>query len=177
MPTYFADMTASGTSNNTYRHEVIADLIQQDIPGNRSQIRVRQQIKKTSSFEAWNTNKTSTRSVSCTGMTTNSETFGYDFRGKANGYIQSYFDSTFWVNHNSDGSKTLTISANMNLTGMKSSANIGAKSWTLPKIPRGPRVNHNGTWKHSTLYVNHGGTWKTAIPYVNHNGTWKIGAN
>lgn len=86
----------------------------------------------------------------------------------------------FWKTHNADGtlaSGTLTLSVTTDNEYVipSGSTSVGVGSGTIPRIPRGPRVNDAGTWKQTVAYVNDNGTWKIAIPYVNDAGTWKIG--
>lgn len=82
------------------------------------------------------------------------------------------------ITHNADGTKTVpfeaTIISRMQGTFWTVPRLTVKKSHALSRIPRGPRVRHNGVYRSTVPYVKHAGKWKVAVPYVKHNGSWRV---
>jgi Siphovirus protein of unknown function (DUF859) len=78
------------------------------------------------------------------------------------------------ITHNSDGTKTFTSSGTLSTNHSSFGSGTASGSMTLPRIPRGPRVLYQGTWRNTVAYVRVNGSWVTAVPYVRVSGTWRI---
>lgn len=83
---------------------------------------------------------------------------------------------TVRVYHNSDGSKSINISAYAD--GSASEYGPGASNANGTVILNSLRVgniylNTGGAWKKGEAYVNINGAWKKGEAYINVNGTWK----
>lgn len=99
-----------------------------------------------------------------------------DFSGGSFGLASS---GTIVITHKNDGTAQITGSAYWTASGGDGWFNSGFSGsggpWSLPRLPRGPRVKVAGVWKNTILYVKVAGVWKIAIPYVKVAGVWKIG--
>lgn len=166
MPTY------RKTTSNEYELIISSTLLEQDISNNRSRVRTVMQI----------------RSIFA-------RAFNSRVRGRAlsNGVVLWSVDGTSmsltqgqtrtigtwdrWVSHNNDGTKSLPVRAEFRTItqgttwAFPSTTVTGTHS--LPRIPRGPRVRHSGSWRNTILYVRHGGRWRQALIYVRHGGKWR----
>jgi len=97
-----------------------------------------------------------------------------DFRpGDAKSILIAQGDVT--VTHNSDGSKSFNPSGTLTTNHSSFGSGTASGSYTLPDIPRGPRVRVSGTWQNTVAYVRVSGVWRVAIPYVRTGGVWKVG--
>lgn len=99
---------------------------------------------------------------------------GYDLRSSvASSIVWGTWEG--WVNHNSDGSMTVTFDYGFNGAGGTPLGNgSGGHSIVLTKIPRGPRIKIGALWKNTILYIKSSGVWKIALAYVKNAGVWKI---
>jgi hypothetical protein len=84
------------------------------------------------------------------------------------------------IPHNSDGTRPDVVirgycDSTDSASWVPESTTANTSAFSLPRIPRGPKVKDSGVWKNTVMYVKDGGVWKIAIPYVKDNGTWKIG--
>ena len=168
MPTY-----TSSTSNG-YRVRIIVDLLEQDIAGNRSRIRSRFQIMSTrvqSNYVARSTGRHRTAG------TTRWSISGVTERLNGN-QTRTMHTDTRWYAHKADGTLTVSFDGNFQTVQQGSSWSFPPRSvsgsYTLPRIARGPRVRHSGSWRPTIAYVRHGSRWRVATPYVRHGGRWRV---
>lgn len=143
----------------------------QNVSANTTSVTVKLQCYETAQQSSWHLTDDLPFSLSGFGATITGD-WSFDFRPTGN---QSYtlINTTRNIAHDSDGTKTLTITSSIaGDTLGSSSPNV---TITLPRIPRGPRVKDNGVWRNTIMYVKDNGVWRIAIPYVKDNGTWKIG--
>lgn len=96
--------------------------------------------------------------------------------GEGGGRVRVYTRSGVSVTHNSDGSKSITISAwfepDVNISGSNTGRWSVSGTAKLDTINRGVINVYNGGWKEGTMYVYNGG-WKKAKAVYVYNGGWK----
>ncbi len=126
-------------------------------------------VDEQSRWGSWRLASDSTWSVNVGGLT-GSGTWNYDWR--ASGADRALGSGSGYITHNSDGTKSISITANANGNYPLGTASI-SQTLGLARIPRGPRVRWSGVWRNTVLYVRHAGTWRIAIPYVRFGGTWR----
>lgn len=144
----------------------------QDTPGNRSFMTWALKVVKIGSSYAWE-HAPQPWSVTIDGQTW-SGNWTYDFGGIGSITVAA---GERWIPHAADGTKSAWCSASVRMTDPAAGTGTPSGALELPRIPRGPRVRHGGTWRHSVAYVRHGGAWRTAIPHVRQGGTWRLGSN
>lgn len=166
MPTY------KKSTNNGYELIVRSTLLSQDVPNNRSRVETRIQIR---SIFARAFNSTVTGKMVSNGSTLWS--VSRQQMSLSQGVTRTLATVEQWVNHNNDGTKAVAVRGEFK-------TDIQSGTWafpsttvtgthTLPRIPRGPRVRHNGVWRNTMIYVRDGGRWRQAICYVRHASKWR----
>lgn len=122
----------SGKDGQGYSLKMIVEQTSQSVSGNYSDVRVRLYLENGwTTFAEYNI----TASVTCDGQR-------QDYSGRPEVLTANssrlFIDRTFRVNHNSDGRKSVTVSANFNGSGGWSPAalSIGGQNFGLSTIPR-----------------------------------------
>lgn len=145
----------------------------QNIEENYSDVTATAYVKRNnSSYSPYNNESTANLTIDGTNK---NYTGSYDLRTGGYKIITS---NTVRVPHNSDGTKSITISFSFNgkLSSYYPNGSI-SKEITLTPIPRGSmRLKSNGAWKRGTPYVKVNGVWKKGTAYLKLNGTWKRGS-
>lgn len=77
------------------------------------------------------------------------------------------------IDHDSDGTKSVEMVAAV--SGLPIGDARVEGTLTFDRIPRGPRVRYNGSWRNTLAYVRASGVWRIVVPYVRVNGTYRIG--
>ena len=98
--------------------------------------------------------------------------FTFDFRPGGDQSV-TLLNTTHTVDHDDDGTLTVNISASSS-SGVLGSANIGAQTLELPRIPRGPRAEVAGEWVNTIAHVEIDGEWQNALVYAEQAGVWKL---
>lgn len=153
------------------RARIVVTVGAQNVGANTTSVNVKLICEETAEQPSWHLTNDLPFSLSGFGATI-SGNWSFDFRPTGLGSY-TLINTTRNIAHNSDGTMTLNITTSIaGDTLGSSSPNV---SVTLARIPRGPRVKDNGTWRNTIMYVKDNGTWRIAIPYVKDNGTWRIG--
>lgn len=77
------------------------------------------------------------------------------------------------IPHNADGTRgAITLRQGLYYDGGAVAQDNTASFSDFPAIPRGPKVEKDGAFSQSILYVEHNGAWVNAIIQVEHNGAW-----
>lgn len=167
--------TYNSLPGNGYVLRIVIEQLSQNIANNTSSVRTRLYIVTPSHtyFQARATGKlvvngTTVWSISGTTVNTYANNTAYLLK-----------DDTRTITHNSDGTKTVPVSADFKTDTQGYSWSVPylavSGNFALTRIPRGPRVRHNGVWRNTVAYVRVAGVWKIAVPYVRSGGVWKIG--
>lgn len=121
----------SGRPNHRIRLDI--SLNRQEISNNRSMVNWAAYIERIDAYGTWRADVDSTGNVWVNGVRVGVPTFSYDTRGASRITLGA---DVLWVPHNSDGTRTFTVSMDVSAAGPLGSAGISAKSFTLPTIPR-----------------------------------------
>ncbi len=126
----------SSFSGRDFWLRVTVEDLQQDIPNNRTQIRKRLLIVRQPGENRNPSGVGAPYSYTVNGVT-QSGTFSYNMTGESQIEIHT---ATQWVSHNSDGTKTVLVSANAQANAggqVMGTASFTNQSIVLPKIDRG----------------------------------------
>ena len=133
--------TCKGTWGSKYILYMEYTLVSQDIANNKSRIRLHMYAQSTSSqYGAYNLNPSANSySIKVDGSVKTSGNKAMDFRNR------QIVDLGTWegdINHNSDGTKTITIEGSFSISGTSSlSGGDISFTWQLPTIPRASDVS------------------------------------
>ena len=166
MPTYRRE------TSNGYELIVTSTLLSQDVANNRSRVRTSIQIR--SIFARAFNSRVRGRALSNGVVLWNVNGTNMSL---TQGQTRTIGTWDRWITHNLDGTKTIAVRGEFRTITQGPTWAFPATTVTgdhaLPRIPRGPRVRHNGTWRNTMLYVRHGSRWRQAICYVRHGGRWR----
>lgn len=157
-----------------YELHLTLALVDQNVAGNTSRVRRRGWTTKTDGTGRY-TGETSGNRWEVSGVGPDKEVSGFtwDFRGATPKTIL-WFDDIVTIAHRADG--TATVNAVLDSTmRMLGSATVRA-SLTLPRIPRGPMVKHNGAQRRTLAYVKTGGVYRVALAYIKSGGVYRLAA-
>lgn len=155
----------------SYVARLTVTQIDQDVPGNRSKIRRTLQGVKTAGSGYW-TNTAQPWSISGDGGS-KSGSATYDYRDYT---TKTFYQDEVWIGHNSDGTKTVSVSANLRMDSPPGGLGTPSVSLTLTTIPRTSEPSVSGGITLSTssgsLTVN---TNRKSSSFT-HTLTWKFGS-
>lgn len=156
---------------NHYRVDVEGVLVEQDVAGNRSRIAVRTWVN---SEPGWPFQAYVRADVSVNG-----QPYGWNntFRNLAGGSAILVAEHTLWVDHNSDGTKTVTIGGYAHNTVMNFNIMTGGQ-WVLPTIARAttPQISGGGGGGGFTTGVASTISLPRAVSSFTHDVTYHVGS-
>lgn len=168
MASYWA-YTSTGTNYWIY---LIVENVDQDTANNRSKVRYKAYLEGASSTSSWGTGS---YTVTINGAST-SGSIQYDFSSAKKWYCigsDSGYRTSGYISHNSDGTKSITVSFNFSGASLVGSATI-SETFTLNTIPRASDVAvSNYTVANTT-----GSLSATITSRANfyHRWRWKVGS-
>lgn len=167
-------------SNNTHYLDIDGSYVSQSIAGNYSTVYYRVLVTKSGS-SGYFSGASSRNNGNCYAEgVAHLWSWGngsFDFRNGSSGGSFTMAEGYVNIPHAMDGTGAFNIYGNISIETPSDygTASTGSGWKSLPRIPRGPRVKHGGTYRNTILYVKHSGTYRIAIPYVKHAGAYKIG--
>lgn len=124
--------------NSQYRAEYVIALVRQEVTNNRSLVRRRLQNRQLSGSGHFTF---SGYPWSCTGGGNESGTYLYDFTDYD---VKVIHEDEVWINHDADGTKTVTFTASVSMGGPLGGTGNPSGSVTLPTIPRATQPSVDG---------------------------------
>ena len=175
----YSVIKGSGTGPNGDRIDVWIEwkVTEQDVDNNRSYVRAYfyAALKSGQSSTTWGGSgcysSFSVNGVSGDNLKNNGS---YDFRSPST--VNLLGSGNFWVPHNSDGTKTVSMSGSFTTDSSWITGGSASGSRTLPTIERGLiRVRVSGTWRTGVPYIRVAGTWRRGQAFVKVSGVWRRG--
>ena len=144
----------------------------QNIAANTSTVRVQLYSEETAQQSSYSATAANNSYSIVVNGTTYSGNFTFDFRPAG---LQSVtlVNTTLVVPHTDAGTKSINVSASSS-SGVLGSASTGTNTLALPRIPRGPWAEIDGTWERTLLYAEVDGAWKQCLVYAEVDGSWDL---
>jgi len=158
----------SGASS-AFTWTLTATEISVDTASNTSTVRSQISYTKSSGAHA---NDTKNVYATINGVT---HTWSMNAAGTGTGASSSTWDDV--ITHNSDGTKSITITLDATAVSwyVATSTNPVSKSMTLTAIdvaPHNDKIKYSGAWREHTDKIKYSGAWRDFEEYVKYDGAW-----
>jgi hypothetical protein len=158
--------------NSQYRADLLISVGKQEIDNNRSRLDWELRGVKTSgsNFSGYETSIKKVAEATINGVNVYDDGWTYDFTGGRTTVVIA--SGSLWVNHNTDGTKTVTVSAVVSMAGAPGGQATISDTLILPTIPRATQPSVSGA-------VDAGGVLTISLPRASsaftHNLTFRFG--
>ena len=157
-----------------YTHSLDVSLLSQDLAANTSTLSYVYNIHRNvaSGSGAWAGSPGRSFSVTIDGVG-DTETKTFDFRVGAD---LTAVSGTIVITHAADGTRSVSGSFSGPSTYVSAGMPLGSGSgsMSLPRIPRGPKVEVAGAWQQSIAFAEVSGAWQQCLVYTESAGAWVL---